>query len=64
MASNLPIIKANTKQINIDKMKHIAKTNKRSLAKEIEFIVENHITEYEAEHGEITLEDQGGGLAD
>ena len=60
MSSNLPVIKANTKQINIDKMKYIAKANKRSLARELELIVENHITEYEAQHGPIRL-DSGGG---
>lgn len=55
MASRLPIIKANTKQENIDKMKFIAEQNKRSMAKELELIVEKHIKEYEKEHGEITL---------
>lgn len=61
MPSNLPVIKANTKQENIDKMKYIAKINKRSLARELEFVVENHIAAYEAEHGEIRLDAQGGG---
>lgn len=66
MPSNLPVIKGNTKQENIDKMKIIAKKNKRSLAKELEYIVEKHITDYEAQHGEIKLpteneELQGGG---
>lgn len=55
MPSNLPIIKANTKQENIDKMKYIATINKRSLAKELELIVENHIIEYEKKNGEIKL---------
>ena len=35
MPSKLPIIKANTKQENIDKMKYIADANKRSVAKEL-----------------------------
>lgn len=56
MPSNLPILKTNTQQINIDKMKYIAKHNKRSLAKEVEFIVELHIKEYEALHGEIKID--------
>lgn len=55
MASKLPVIKANTTQENIDKMKFIAEENKRSMAKELELIVEKHIKEYEKEHGEITL---------
>lgn len=59
MPSNLPVIKANTKQINIDKMKYIAKTNKRSLARELEMIVENYIKEYETQHGPIKV-NRGG----
>lgn len=55
MPSKLPIIKANTTQENIDKMKIIAERNKRSLAKELEMIVENHIKEYETKHGEIKI---------
>lgn len=57
MPSKLPILKTNTKQENIDKMKVIAKANKRSLAKELEFITELHIKEYEAIHGEIKTEE-------
>lgn len=59
MPSNLPIIKANTKQINIDKMKYIAKMNKRSLARELELIVESHIEAYEAQHGPIETGEGG-----
>ncbi|MFG6331103.1 MAG: hypothetical protein K1W28_04620 [Lachnospiraceae bacterium] len=58
MPSTLPVIKANTKQCNIDKMKYIANVNKRSLAKELEMIVEKHIETYEAEHGPIPLPKQ------
>lgn len=58
MPSKLPIIKANTTQKNIDKMKVIAENNKRSLAKELELIVENHIKEYEAKHGEIIIKEK------
>ena len=49
MASKLPVIKANTTQENIDKMKVIAEKNKRSMAKELELIGEKHIKEYEKE---------------
>ena len=55
MPSKLPIIKANTTNENIVKMKTIAKYNKRSLAKELEFIIEKHIDEFEQEHGEIEI---------
>lgn len=55
MPSKLPVIKANTTEENIAKMKTIAKYNKRSLAKELEMIVEKHIAEFEKEHGEIDI---------
>ncbi len=55
MPSKLPVIKANTSDENIIKMKTIARYNKRSLAKELEFIVEKHIAEFEQEHGEIEI---------
>lgn len=57
MPSKLPIIKANTEQKNIDKMKVIAKCNKRSLAKELEFLIETRIKEYESENGEIKIDE-------
>lgn len=53
MPSKLPIIKANTSPDNISKMKVIAKANKRSVAKELEYLIEKHIQEYEEKHGEI-----------
>ena len=55
MPSDLPVLKTNTKQENIDKMKIIAKANKRSLAKELEFITELHIKEYESVHETIEI---------
>lgn len=55
MPSKLPVIKANTTESNIIKMKFIAKFNKRSLAKELEYIVEEHIKEFEAKNGEIEI---------
>ena len=58
MPSKLPVIKANTTQENIDKMKYIAKKNKRSMAKELELFVEIHIKQYESIHGEIKIEEQ------
>lgn len=55
MPSKKPVIKANTDQWLIDKMKVIAKRNKRSLAGEVEFICQEHIATYEQQHGPITL---------
>ena len=57
MPSTKPIIKANTTQTNIDKMKYIAEYNKRSMAKELELIIEKHIQIFEYEHGEIKVEE-------
>lgn len=56
MPSKLPIIKANTKQENIEKMRIIAQKNKRSIAKELEFLIEIHIDNFEKENGIIILE--------
>lgn len=56
MPSKLPILKTNTQQENIDKMKVIAKANKRSVAKELEMLVEIHIKQYESIHGEIKVD--------
>ena len=55
MATKLPVIKGNTEQWIIDKMKHIADDNSRSLSKELEFACKQHIKRYELENGEIKL---------
>ncbi len=39
----------------MNKIKYIASQNKRSANKEIEFILEQHIREFEEANGEITL---------
>ncbi len=41
----------------LDKIKYLAELNKRSANKEIEFILENHIREYEKTNGEIPTKD-------
>lgn len=38
---------------NFNKIKYIAEKNKRSIAMQIEFLVEQYILEYEKEHGKI-----------
>ena len=55
MPSKLPVIKANTTQDNILKMGVIARAHKRSVSKELEFLIENHIAQYEQEHGRIKI---------
>lgn len=44
----------------IEKAKVIAKENGRSLNKEIEYLLKNHISQYEKEHGpiQVSLDEQ------
>ena len=44
-------------QTKLNKLKYIAEYNARSANKEIEFLVDEHIRQFEKEHGEIILED-------
>ena len=55
MPSDLPVIKVRTNPDNVVKIKYIAKKNKRSVSKEIEMLIEQHITEFEQESGEIKI---------
>nr|DAI11056.1 MAG TPA: MNT REPRESSOR MUTANT WITH C-TERMINAL REGULATION [Caudoviricetes sp.] len=41
---------------NFDKIKFIAEQNKRSIAMQIEFLIENCIAKYESEHGSINIQ--------
>ena len=38
-----------------EKLRYIASHSSRSLNKEIEFIIKQHVSNYEKEHGEISL---------
>lgn len=40
----------------MSKIKSIAKCNKRSANKELEFIIEDYVKEYENENGKIDIE--------
>lgn len=40
---------------NFDKLRVIAALNKRSMAMQIEFLLEQYIADYEAAHGQINL---------
>lgn len=55
MPSDLPIIKVRTQNENIIKMKTIAKYNNRSLSKEVEKLILDHIDDFETEHGKIEI---------
>ena len=41
---------------NYEKMKHISSKNKRSMANQIEFLIEQHILEFEKKNGPIKIE--------
>lgn len=59
MASNLPTIMVRTQKEVIDKLKVISKENGRSMSKEVETLIKNHIRKYEIDNGEIQVEEQG-----
>ena len=46
-----------TDPILIEKIRYIGLENSRSAGKEIEQLIIKHIKQYEAEYGEITLDD-------
>lgn len=57
MPSKLPQFSIRTEQEIIDKIAYIAAENERSTNKEITYLLKNRIQEYEAENGEIRLND-------
>ena len=42
----------------MEKLKIVAKENGRSVNKEIEMLIKNHVGNFEAEHGDIALADE------
>lgn len=56
MPSELPIIRVRTTQEIIDKLKVISKENNRSMSRETELLIKNHIKNYESYNGEIKLD--------
>lgn len=45
------------KDKNFEKIKVIARKHKRSIAMEIEYVLEQHIADFEKRHGQIKIED-------
>jgi len=43
----------------LDKVKHLAAINKRSANKEIEYIIQKHVEQWETENGELEMPDGG-----
>ena len=42
---------------NFETIKYVSEVNKRSIAMQIEFLIEKCIAEYEKEHGTISIQD-------
>lgn len=42
---------------NFEKIKYIASVNKRSIAMQIEYLIEQYIKQWEKEHGKISLDE-------
>lgn len=54
-------LKIYAEEINVEKIKYIAKMNRRNNSAEIEIALEKYIAEYEAQHGEIITHESGQG---
>lgn len=57
MATNKPLIKSYVSQETYDKLKILAKKESRSVSNFIEVILEKTISEYETQHGNISIGD-------
>lgn len=57
MATNKKVFTLRLEENNFEKIKIIAEKNKRSIAMQIEYLIEQHIEKYEEEHGSIKIND-------
>ncbi len=57
MATNKRVFTLRLEEKNFDKIKFIADKNKRSIAMQIEYLIEKHIEEYEKTNGSIKIND-------
>ena len=55
MATNKRVFTLRLEEENFEKIKFIADKHKRSIAKQIEYLIEQHIEDYETKHGTILL---------
>lgn len=58
MPSNLPTFTLRIPEKLLAKLRVIASMNKRSVNKEIEFLIERYVEEFEAKHGEIKIDEE------
>jgi succinylglutamate desuccinylase len=59
MPSNKPKLMTYTSNETIKKFQYIASIQKRSASKELEYIIEEHIRNFELKHGELIIEEDG-----
>lgn len=57
MATNKRVFTLRLEDKNFKKIKFIADKNKRSIAMQIEYLIEQHIHDYEKKNGPIPAED-------
>lgn len=55
MPSQLPKFTFRVETSTLEKLRYIAESNFRTVNKELEMLVNQHIAKYEAEHGAIPL---------
>ncbi|NOV02715.1 Arc family DNA-binding protein [Paenibacillus planticolens] len=56
MATNKRVFTLRLEEENFEKIKIIADKNKRSIAMQIEYLIEQHIAEFEQKNGIIEIE--------
>ncbi|MFM9282457.1 Arc family DNA-binding protein [Paenibacillus jiagnxiensis] len=57
MATNKRVFTLRLEDTNFQKIKFIADKNKRSIAMQIEYLIEQHIHDYEKKNGPIPADD-------
>ncbi|KHL94266.1 regulatory protein [Paenibacillus sp. IHB B 3415] len=57
MATDKRVFTLRLKDENFNKIKYIADKNKRSIAMQIEYLIEQHIEQFEKEKGKIGTEE-------
>lgn len=59
MPSKKPKIMTYTSEKIVKKFNFVSEHEKRSASKQLEYLIEQCISEYEAEHGELIIEEDG-----
>ncbi|WP_217561041.1 Arc family DNA-binding protein [Paenibacillus sp. GbtcB18] len=57
MATNKRVFTLRLEEENFEKIKYIAERNKRSIAMQIEYLIEQYVEEFEKKNGEIRVQD-------